>query len=190
MQAFRAGDRDVVDGDFRARDAVVRTQVPSCAAVADLRPPRMMVGGANLVVGFRPALWRAVTPQDAPTDVHSEERPRAGHRPHQARQHRARRRRHAGRLARLAHEVVEHGDELDIFRRNVPTARYASTARCSSASRPLSTACTKCSSRWPVPTASRTMPDPLRHAADGCVLFRAVGAGAARLHDAGRRVTV
>ena len=38
-------------------------------AVADLRPPRTTVGGVNLVVGFRPELWRSVAPQDAPDGV-------------------------------------------------------------------------------------------------------------------------
>jgi putative iron-dependent peroxidase len=39
-------------------------------AVADLRPPRTTVGGVNLVVGFRPDLWRSVAPDDAPAGVH------------------------------------------------------------------------------------------------------------------------
>ena len=38
-------------------------------AVAGLRPPRTTVGGVNLVVGFRPELWRAVAPADAPPGV-------------------------------------------------------------------------------------------------------------------------
>ncbi len=37
--------------------------------VAGLRPPRTTVGGVNLVVGFRPELWRAVAPSDAPSGV-------------------------------------------------------------------------------------------------------------------------
>jgi len=37
--------------------------------VAGLRPPRTTVGGVNLVVGFRPELWRAVGPADAPLGV-------------------------------------------------------------------------------------------------------------------------
>ncbi len=39
-------------------------------AVADLRPPHTTVGGVNLVVGFRPELWQAVAPADAPAGVH------------------------------------------------------------------------------------------------------------------------
>ena len=38
--------------------------------VAGLRPPRTTVGGVNLVIGFRPELWAAVTPHDAPEGVH------------------------------------------------------------------------------------------------------------------------
>jgi porphyrinogen peroxidase len=36
------------------------------AAVASLREPRTTMGGVNLVAGFRPALWRAALPDDAP----------------------------------------------------------------------------------------------------------------------------
>jgi putative iron-dependent peroxidase len=35
-------------------------------AVAGLREPRTTMGGVNLVAGFRPELWRAVVPKDAP----------------------------------------------------------------------------------------------------------------------------
>jgi len=37
--------------------------------IASFREPRTTMGGVNLVVGFRPDLWRAVAPQDAPTDL-------------------------------------------------------------------------------------------------------------------------
>jgi porphyrinogen peroxidase len=36
------------------------------AAIASLREPRTTMGGVNLVTGFRPELWRAVAPEDAP----------------------------------------------------------------------------------------------------------------------------
>jgi porphyrinogen peroxidase len=39
------------------------------AKVASLREPRTTVGGVNLVVGFRPELWRKCAPGDAPADV-------------------------------------------------------------------------------------------------------------------------
>jgi putative iron-dependent peroxidase len=38
-------------------------------AIAALREPRTTMGGVNLVSGFRPELWRAVAPDDAPEDV-------------------------------------------------------------------------------------------------------------------------
>ena len=38
-------------------------------AVAGLREPRTTMGGVNLVAGFRPELWRAVAPDEAPPDV-------------------------------------------------------------------------------------------------------------------------
>ena len=39
------------------------------SAVASLREPRTTMGGVNLVAGFRPELWRAVLPHDAPSRV-------------------------------------------------------------------------------------------------------------------------
>ena len=39
------------------------------AAIAGLREPRTTMGGVNLVAGFRPELWRAVAPDQAPPDV-------------------------------------------------------------------------------------------------------------------------
>ena len=54
-----------------APDALVK-------AVADLRPPRTTVGGVNLVVGFRPELWRTVAPDDAPAGVHGFDEPVRG----------------------------------------------------------------------------------------------------------------
>ncbi|MGB9257195.1 MAG: Dyp-type peroxidase [Candidatus Korobacteraceae bacterium] len=39
------------------------------AAISSLREPRTTMGGVNLVVGFRPELWSAVIPDDAPSDV-------------------------------------------------------------------------------------------------------------------------
>ncbi len=40
-------------------------------AVADMHDPRKTTEGVNLVVGFRPELWRAVAPADAPSDAAS-----------------------------------------------------------------------------------------------------------------------
>ena len=39
------------------------------AAVSSLREPRTTMGGVNLVTGFRPELWRAAVPDDAPTEL-------------------------------------------------------------------------------------------------------------------------
>jgi len=36
------------------------------SALAELREPRTTMGGVNLVIGFRPSLWRAVAPQATP----------------------------------------------------------------------------------------------------------------------------
>ena len=38
-------------------------------AIANLREPRTTTGGVNLVVGFRPSLWRGVRPQEIPEAV-------------------------------------------------------------------------------------------------------------------------
>lgn len=37
--------------------------------VASLHEPRTTIGGVNLVVGFRPEMWRAIAPGDAPAHV-------------------------------------------------------------------------------------------------------------------------
>jgi hypothetical protein len=35
--------------------------------IASMREPRTTMGGVNLVVGFRPELWREIAPDDAPS---------------------------------------------------------------------------------------------------------------------------
>ena len=37
--------------------------------ISALREPRTTMGGVNLVAGFRPELWREVTPDDAPVEI-------------------------------------------------------------------------------------------------------------------------
>src|SRR6266576_2547278 len=37
--------------------------------ISALREPRTTMGGVNLVVGFRPELWREVVPEEAPREV-------------------------------------------------------------------------------------------------------------------------
>jgi porphyrinogen peroxidase len=39
------------------------------AAFCSFREPRTTIGGVNLVVGFRPELWREVVPQDTPQGI-------------------------------------------------------------------------------------------------------------------------
>jgi putative iron-dependent peroxidase len=48
------------------------------ATVAAIHEPRTTVGGVNLVIGFRPDLWREAAPGDAPSDVRAFERPVEG----------------------------------------------------------------------------------------------------------------
>jgi len=46
--------------------------------VAALREPRTTMGGVNLVVGFRPELWRDASSADVPSDLHGFDAPVAG----------------------------------------------------------------------------------------------------------------
>ncbi len=39
------------------------------ATISAIREPRTTTGGVNLVIGFRPELWRAVAPDDAPPGI-------------------------------------------------------------------------------------------------------------------------
>jgi putative iron-dependent peroxidase len=51
-------------------DARDRAAAPALVrALASLREPRTTMGGVNLVVGFRPELWRQLVPDDAPAGV-------------------------------------------------------------------------------------------------------------------------
>jgi porphyrinogen peroxidase len=47
-------------------------------AVADLSEPRTTMGGVNLVSGFRPGLWKDVTPDRSPAGLHDFEEPVVG----------------------------------------------------------------------------------------------------------------
>jgi porphyrinogen peroxidase len=53
--------------EFDLRDRGARQELVT--AVASLREPRTTMGGVNLVVGFRPELWAAVAPDDAPPEL-------------------------------------------------------------------------------------------------------------------------
>src|SRR5438094_6577185 len=48
------------------------------AAIASLREPRTTMEGVNLVVGFRPELWREVARDDAPAGAKGFDAPLAG----------------------------------------------------------------------------------------------------------------
>jgi porphyrinogen peroxidase len=47
-------------------------------AIVDFHEPHSTVGGVNLVVGFRPQLWREVAPDDAPVDLRGFDEPLHG----------------------------------------------------------------------------------------------------------------
>ena len=53
--------------EFDLLDAAKREQFAS--SIASIREPRTTTGGVNFVIGFRPELWRAMVPGDAPTGV-------------------------------------------------------------------------------------------------------------------------
>src|SRR5215471_14675640 len=48
------------------------------SAVASLREPRTTMGGVNLVVGFRPELWAAAAPTEAPPGLQGFNEPVVG----------------------------------------------------------------------------------------------------------------
>src|SRR6202171_418889 len=60
---------DAAHGFFECRLREGAGGAALAGAVADLRPPHTTVGGVNLVVGFRPELWRSVAPGDAPANL-------------------------------------------------------------------------------------------------------------------------
>jgi putative iron-dependent peroxidase len=53
--------------ELRLVDAGLRDDL--VARISALREPRTTMGGINLVAGFRPELWRATAPDDAPEDL-------------------------------------------------------------------------------------------------------------------------
>ena len=53
--------------EFDARPGVDGADV--VRLICSLREPRTTIGGVNLVVGFRPELWRAVAPDEAPAEL-------------------------------------------------------------------------------------------------------------------------
>jgi putative iron-dependent peroxidase len=53
--------------EFDVMDAKKHREFAS--AISAIREPRTTIGGVNFVIGFRPELWRAMVPGDAPADV-------------------------------------------------------------------------------------------------------------------------
>ncbi|ABF39148.1 Dyp-type peroxidase [Candidatus Koribacter versatilis Ellin345] len=53
--------------EFDALDATKHDEF--AAKLAAIHEPRTTTGGVNFVIGFRPELWRKLTPGDIPTDV-------------------------------------------------------------------------------------------------------------------------
>lgn len=51
---------DMVDGEKRNEFA---------STISAIREPRTTTGGVNFVIGFRPELWRALLPEDAPAGL-------------------------------------------------------------------------------------------------------------------------
>src|SRR6184192_3105517 len=59
----------------------IRTGVEAAALVqkvAGMREPRTTMGGVNLVAGFRPELWRSVSPDNSSPGIDGFNRPIAG----------------------------------------------------------------------------------------------------------------
>ena len=48
------------------------------SALASVQEPRLTTGGVNFVCGFRPELWRALQPDNAPAQLHGFNQPIAG----------------------------------------------------------------------------------------------------------------
>jgi putative iron-dependent peroxidase len=73
---FALGDAAHIYLEFTVKpgtdaEALVRT-------VVAIHEPRTTVGGVNAVIGFRPELWRAVAPDDAPAELSGFDAPLAG----------------------------------------------------------------------------------------------------------------
>jgi len=64
---FAQGTRSHYHLEFDLRDGA--TDAAICAALGGLREPSVTAGGSNIVVGFGPALWRRLRPDDAPSDL-------------------------------------------------------------------------------------------------------------------------
>ena len=66
---FSVGDAAQTYLEFALRD--VAAAATAVATIAKMQGPRSTVQGVDLVVGFRPELWRSIAPDDAPANVAS-----------------------------------------------------------------------------------------------------------------------
>lgn len=73
---FALGDAAHLFMEFRKQPGVSNEVLVRGAA--NLHEPRTTVGGVNLVTGFRPEVWRAVAPDDAPVDAQGFDTPIVG----------------------------------------------------------------------------------------------------------------
>lgn len=64
---FAQGTRSHYHLEFDLREGA--TDEAICAALGGLREPSVTAGGSNIVVGFGPALWRRLRPDDAPAEL-------------------------------------------------------------------------------------------------------------------------
>jgi putative iron-dependent peroxidase len=76
MGIFALGDAAHGFFEFTTHPGVAPHDI--VAAVADVRAPRLTVGGANVVIGFRPELWRTVVPDGIPSAVSGFDAPLRG----------------------------------------------------------------------------------------------------------------
>lgn len=73
---FALGDAAHLFLEFRKGPEVPARSLVQAAA--SFHEPRTTVGGMNLVVGFRPELWRSVAPNDTPADARGFDDPLVG----------------------------------------------------------------------------------------------------------------
>lgn len=73
---FALGDAAHLFMEFQKQPGVSNAAL--IRGAANLHQPRTTVGGVNLVAGFRPGLWSAVAPSDAPPDARDFDTPIVG----------------------------------------------------------------------------------------------------------------
>jgi putative iron-dependent peroxidase len=73
---FALGDAAHIYLEFRLQPGAAATALVQ--TVVDIHEPHSTVGGVNLVIGFRPELWRSVAPDDLPADLRGFDAPLPG----------------------------------------------------------------------------------------------------------------